>query len=266
MKLYIHHKTVYSYNAPVDYALQQVRLTPKHRESQHILSWNIGIVGGTRQVEYTDHHNNHVMLVSMEPGTDHIELNAVGEVETEDTAGILGRHGGFAPLWHFHRSTELTKPGPLCRRLVKENRSRSEDGIETLHNLSAAIHDAIRYEAGHTTPDTSAEQALENGVGVCQDHAQVLIATARLLGFPARYVSGYLMMNDRIEQDASHAWAEVHVPDLGWVGFDVSNQISPDTRYIAVATGLDYLEAAPVRGIRTGNCSESMIVSLQVQQ
>ena len=78
--------------------------------------------------------------------------------------------------------------------------------------------------------------------------------------------SGYLMMNDRIDQDASHAWAEAHIGGLGWVGFDVSNGISPDERYVRIATGLDYRGAAPVSGMRMGTSGESMIVSVQVQQ
>jgi len=86
------------------------------------------------------------------------------------------------------------------------------------------------------------------------------------MGFPARYVSGYLMMEDRVHQDASHAWAEAHVEGIGWVGFDVSNGISPDERYVRVATGLDYTEAAPVSGMRLGESVESMVVRLQIQQ
>ena len=87
------------------------------------------------------------------------------------------------------------------------------------------------------------------------------------MGFPARYVSGYLMMNDRIEQEASHAWAEVHVDPLGWVGFDISNGISPDERYVRVATGLDYAEAAPITGIHLGEGGgENLHVAIEVQQ
>ena len=86
------------------------------------------------------------------------------------------------------------------------------------------------------------------------------------MGFPARYVSGYLMMDDRVDQDASHAWAEVHVDGIGWVGFDVANSISPDERYVRVATGLDYVEAAPISGMRHGDGDERMVVTLQVQQ
>ena len=74
------------------------------------------------------------------------------------------------------------------------------------------------------------------------------------------------MMDDRIDQDASHAWAEAHVEGLGWVGFDVSNGISPDERYVRIATGLDSRDAAPITGIRRGALDETMIVSLQIQQ
>ena len=74
------------------------------------------------------------------------------------------------------------------------------------------------------------------------------------------------MMNDRTEQEATHAWAEAHVDGLGWVGFDVSNSISPDERYVRVATGLDYREAAPVSGLLVGAGVESLAVTLQVQQ
>ena len=104
------------------------------------------------------------------------------------------------------------------------------------------------------------------GAGVCQDHAHVFISAARLLGHPARYVSGYLMMDDRTHQEATHAWAEVLIEDLGWVGFDVSNGISPDERYVRIATGLDYREAAPISGIRFGTGEERLHVSIQVQQ
>src|SRR3546814_19453731 len=79
----------------------------------------------------------------------------------------------------------------------------------------------------------------------------------RHLGHPARYVSGYLMMNDRTRQDATHAWAEAHFDHIGWIGFDISNGHSPDQRYIRVATGLDYRDAAPVRGMRYGAAQRS---------
>ena len=107
---------------------------------------------------------------------------------------------------------------------------------------------------------------MEQGGGVCQDHAHIFIAAARMLDIPARYVSGYLMMNDRIEQEATHAWAEAYVQNLGWVGFDISNQISPDTRYVRVATGRDYRDTAPITGISFGAVEEDLHVDLAIEQ
>ncbi len=122
------------------------------------------------------------------------------------------------------------------------------------------------YVTGKSELDWTAEDVLTQAVGVCQDHAHVFIASARHMGVPARYVSGYLLMDDRIKQEATHAWAEAWLPDLGWVGFDVSNAQSPDTRYVRIATGLDYFDAAPVSGMRFGKSGERMTVEVEVQQ
>jgi len=100
---------------------------------------------------------------------------------------------------------------------------------------------------------------------VCQDHAHIFIGAARAAGIPARYISGYLMMDDRIDQEATHAWAEAHVEGLGWVGFDVSNGICPDPRYVRVATGSDYRDAAPITGISIGATAEVLTVGVAVE-
>ena len=103
--------------------------------------------------------------------------------------------------------------------------------------------------------------------GVCQDYAHIFIACARSAGVPARYVSGHLLRSDGIvAQDAGHAWAEAHVEKLGWVGFDISNGISPDERYVRVATGRDYREAAPVTGLSWGAGETRLAVKLAVEQ
>lgn len=266
MLLKIAHTTSYHYEAPVPYALQQLRLQPKSRHNQHVVSWQIEIDGGTRQVSFEDEHANHVDLVSFEPGVTDIVINCVGEVEVSDTHGIVGRHTGFAPLWLFRGSTPLTRMGPQVRALAAALDNRDAGDLDVLHALSALVIDRVPYSTDQTSAELTAEQVLNAGHGVCQDHAHVFIAAARSIGYPARYVSGYLMMNDRVDQDASHAWAEVHIDGLGWVGFDVSNGISPDARYVRVATALDYAGAAPVSGIRFGQGPENMRVQLQVEQ
>ena len=135
-----------------------------------------------------------------------------------------------------------------------------------LHALSCRILHEVPYKIGETNSDSSADAAIERGYGVCQDHSHIFIACARALGFPARYVSGYLMMEGQDHQDATHAWAEAYVDGVGWIGFDVSNGISPDARYVRVATGLDYREAAPISGLRFGSGTETLSVDVAVQQ
>jgi transglutaminase-like putative cysteine protease len=266
MRLTVKHKTSYLYNAPVNYGLQQVRLTPKQRQGQNILRWDVVIEGGRKELEFTDQHANHVELVSIDPGGEQIIIHVTGEVETSDTAGVVGRHHGYMPLWMFKRPTLLTTPGSKIRALTKELGTDFDNDIARAHALSALIVSHVPYVTGKTDAETGAEQAITQGTGVCQDHAHIFVTAMRLLGHPARYVSGYLMMNDRTDQDATHAWAEAWFDGVGWVGFDVSNGYSPDERYIRVATGLDYNDASPVSGMRYGPTEESMLVQLQVQQ
>ncbi|MEM8749908.1 MAG: transglutaminase family protein [Pseudomonadota bacterium] len=265
MKLTINHTTTYIYDHPVDYALLQTRLTPKHSANQSTIDWSLEIEGGTQCLAYNDQHCNQVNLIQLQSGQDRLEVRVRGEVRTSDSAGIIENHQGYAPLWYFGHQTELTKPGRLLREFTRDVGSGGSE-VETLHELSAAIRNQVAYKTGETYASTTAEDALAGGFGVCQDHAQIMIGAARMLGLPARYVSGYLLMDGQIDQDATHAWAEVHINGIGWVGFDVSNGISPDERYVRVATGLDYTEAAPISGMRLGTSQETMIVSLQVQQ
>jgi len=266
MLLKIHHLTHYRFEHPVPYGLQRLRLIPKENAAQKILHWKTEIEGGKVEADYIDYHNNHILLVSINEGAGEIIVRCDGEVETNDTAGIMGRHGGHVPLWYFLRPTPLTEPTREIQALARSAVAEGDDLLATLHALSTKVLAAVRYDIGHTDSATTADAALAAGHGVCQDHAHVFIAAARSLGIPARYISGYLMLTDRVEQEASHAWAEAHVEGLGWVGFDISNGISPDLRYVRVATGADYSEAAPISGISYGGGEQSMVVSLAVEQ
>jgi transglutaminase-like putative cysteine protease len=161
-------------------------------------------------------------------------------------------------------------PGPRLRQLAKDMRhfiqANDNNDLEILHELSARTLANIKYSKGKTDINTTAEMAMEIGLGVCQDHVHAFISVARLIGFSARYVSGYLMMqNDRV-QEASHAWAEAYVEGLGWVGFDISNGISPDDRYVKLATGFDYADVIPLSGVRFGNGEEEIATRIMINQ
>lgn len=264
MRLKITHTTRYDYDAPVMFGLQQLRTTPKSTRGQTVLNWQTNVKGGVKQLVFEDYHRNTTELVSFDPGTTSLEIKSEGEVQMADMVGVVGPHLGCAPLWLFLRSTPLTQINTGVRQLARSAEGGTD--LEKLHDLSERIRDVIAYEVGASAPTWTAEDAIAAGRGVCQDHAHVFVACARHLGYPARYVSGYLMMDDRVDQDATHAWAEVHVNGLGWVGFDVSNAISPDARYVRVATGLDYTEAAPVSGRHYGNAGETLSVALEVIQ
>ncbi|WP_375230061.1 transglutaminase family protein [Roseobacter sp. S98] len=265
MLIKVAHRTEYSFEGPVQYALQRVRLQPGNSPLQTVLSWDMRIEGGGLEVEYDDHHGNHVGLICSDENVQVLSVVVEGEVQTHDLSGVLGQVYGRAPLWYFKRPTPQTEAGPLITELARTLDTRGS-ALDRLHALSRAILERVPYALNVTHAETRAEEAVAQKSGVCQDHANIFIAAARTLGYPVRYVSGYLFMDDRIDQEASHAWAEAHVDDLGWVGFDVSNGISPDERYVRLAIGRDAHDAAPVSGLRMGSGGEGLVVSLQVQQ
>ncbi|MEL6691326.1 MAG: transglutaminase family protein [Pseudomonadota bacterium] len=263
-RLAIRHVTTYRFDGDLAHGLQQVRKWPKSGNGQIVHSWETEITGGKVELSYDDHHNNRIELLSFDAETTELVIVSSGEVEVADNAGVVGPHRATAPLWLYERPTARTKTGPNLRAMLKE--VSADQPLDKLHQLMQLTAGRVTYEIGASEPTWTAEEALQAGRGVCQDHAHVFVTAAREMGFPARYVSGYLMMDDRTDQDAMHAWAEAHVEGLGWVGFDPSNGISPDARYVRVATGLDYSDAAPVRGIRQGDGGEALSVEIQVAE
>jgi transglutaminase-like putative cysteine protease len=196
-----------------------------------------------------------------------VHIRVTGQVETTDTGGVLsGTLEPFPPQFYL-RETEQTRADGAIRALARSVQDMSENTLDCLHRLMAAIRDAIDYRTGETDAMTSAIEAITNGAGVCQDHAHVFIAAARSLDIPARYVSGYLLNAETgSESEAAHAWAEALVPDLGWVAFDVANRVCANDLYVRIGVGLDYREAAPVRGVRRGGGEETMSVNVRVAQ
>jgi transglutaminase-like putative cysteine protease len=264
MLLKVFHRTLYSYDAPVAYALQRLRLRPQSGKTQTVVSWAVDIEGANEEVRFLDHFGNDTQLVSISGAGRAIEITARGEVQLHDTAGVTGPHTGFAPLWLFEQETVLTGAGPLVRDVAKT--ATGSDDVDILHSLSSCIRERVIYATGTTDVATTAEDAIEKGEGVCQDHSHIFLAAARQLGYPARYVSGYLMLNDVTDQVATHAWAEAYITGLGWVAFDISNGISPDERYVRLATGRDYRDAMPISGIRLGQSQELLEVHITVEQ
>jgi transglutaminase-like putative cysteine protease len=265
MLLKIKHVSQYVYEAPVPYALQRIKMTPQDSLTQKVHDWQFDCHGAAREVVYRDGFGNVTELVRHERNAHDVTITVGGTIETFDTAGIAGEVSGLTPLWTWLRNTPLTTAGPLVKALAGEF-DAATPRLELLHALLEHVHQRISFTVGSTDATTDAETALGTGHGVCQDHSHVFISIARLLGIPARYVSGYLLLDGATHQAASHAWADAYVDGIGWVGFDAANGVSPDERYVRLASGLDYGSAAPVAGIRHGSGSEQLAVAINVEQ
>lgn len=265
MLLKVNHITRYVYDQPVRAVVQSHRLTPSAFEGQRCLNWQVSVTEGQRGGGFRDGAGDWVQGWTVLGPVSEISVQVEGEVETKDLAGVLRGHKELVAPECYLSPTVLTAPDVALMDLT-QGLGGSQDALARAHELSARVSDAIAYVPGVTDMTTTAAEALAKGEGVCQDQAHALLAIARHLEMPARYVSGYLQANEAGEaHDAAHAWAEVYVPGLGWVGFDPANRCCPDERYIRLGSGLDSRDAAPIRGISRGFGRETLDVSVRVQ-
>jgi transglutaminase-like putative cysteine protease len=268
MRIKIHHETKYSYEAPAQSMIQILRLTPRDYDGQYVRRWRVDVDHGGVLKKREDAFGNIVFMLSGQGPISEFTLTVDGEVETVDTAGIVRGGAERFPPPLYLRETWLTRPDENITAFAQAAASSGGGGrLDLLHRLLAATHRQMVFDIGPTDAATTAAQAFALGRGVCQDLSHVFIAAARSLGIPCRYVGGYLLRSDgTTQQEAGHAWAEAFLPDLGWVGFDPANGISPTDAYIRVAIGLDYLGAAPVRGSQVGGVCETLDVAVNVSQ
>ena len=264
MRFSIRHSTHYRYDTSGSQAVQRLRLTPSDNRAQRVLSWSIAAEGLENAAEYTDGFGNRVHLITHSRPYDELTITAEGEVETFDTGGVIGDTLEIANPQIFLRSTPFTRSSAEIDEMADGLAGRRM--LDRLHLLLEAIATRVAYVTDSTNAMTSAVQAFEAGQGVCQDHAHIFIAATRKLGIPARYVTGYLHVEGEERAVANHAWAEAHVPDLGWVGFDPANHICPTERYVRLACGFDAASAAPISGTRRGGGNETLDVDVMVRQ
>jgi transglutaminase-like putative cysteine protease len=260
----IRHLTRYAYAAPVNYAVQSLRLTPTSFRGHRVLAWQVRVRGAAPALQFKDGHGNLVHMVTIVAQHRGLTIEAEGTVETSDGNGVVDGLPNASPPRVYLRQTPQTRFDPAIRELAQS--VANQDPLSQLHALSTVIRNAVEHMPGTTDTHTSAADALAAGQGVCQDHAHIFIAAARAKGIPARYVTGYLLLEEPRPSSAHHAWAEAWVEGLGWVGFDVANRICPTQRYVRLATGLDAKGAAPITGSRRGGDGEALDVNVLVQQ
>ena len=261
MRIRIDYRTTYRYEFAAAGIVQALRLRPRNHDGQHINHWRIDVdIDGVIR-ESVDAFGNRLDMFYADAPAETLTIAVTGEADVADTAGVV--LGAVEPLPPaiFLRQTALTAPDAAVIELAEA--ARRGDPLATLHALMADIRDHMAFDPGATDSATVATVALAAGRGVCQDFAHIFTAAARHLGLPARYVSGHLARAEDDQQNAGHAWGEAWIPDLGWVAFDPVNGISATDAYLRVAVGLDYLDAAPVRGARRGGGAERLSVAVE---
>ncbi len=256
MKLRVNHQTIYRYENMVRRSIQYVRMSPQTVAHQQVLSWQLSVPGKT--VTQADGFGNVWTTLSLDQPHQDLYLLAQGEIEIDDVAEY-SRDDRHAPELFLH-STQMTQSDEAMRDFTHQHlKSVDRKGLIA---FSEAIAAKMPYTSGSTDVATTAIEAFKLESGVCQDHTHVFLACVRDHGVVARYVSGYLY-SPISSHMASHAWAEVLL-DGYWYSFDISNQLFTPSRHIQTAVGRDYLDAAPVRGVRQGGGNESLSALVQV--
>jgi transglutaminase-like putative cysteine protease len=268
MRLKVRHITHYTYEAQPSYLIQRLHLEPAQFAAQRILRWDVSAPGMEKALRYMDGFGNWVHLVTTAPDGNGMEIIAEGEVEVSNAAGVVRGLISQAPEAVFLRRTDWTQVDEALATFAQQFKGK-KPVLDTAHAMMNAVHSEVRYEVGTSDMHTTAAQAFAEKSGVCQDHAHILIALARQVGIPARYVTGYLVTGIGASSSASHAWAELCVPELGWVGFDAANNQCPTDLYVRVAAGLDAAAVAPVKGTRRGGAGAEQLrveVSVEISQ
>jgi transglutaminase-like putative cysteine protease len=243
-----------------------MRLWPAPCAHQEVLSWQVRVDGKLLRPRSTDGFGNAEATLGLDGPLEALNVTVQGEVNTTDSHGVVRGTSEQLPPMYFLVSSPLTEQGDQVESLLASLSADEGDGVAAAHALMLAVRGKIAFMTEETHAETTAEQALAHGRGVCQDHAHAMIAAARRRGVPARYVSGYLWLDSESVSPASHAWCELHLGALGWVGFDPANGVSPSDAYVRIAVGRDARDAAPIRGLREGGEVESLEVNVQVAQ
>jgi transglutaminase-like putative cysteine protease len=267
MRIQVSHETIYRYGQPARGVIQTLRLTPRNHEGQYVVDWRIDVSENCQVGQHEDAFGNITHVFDADGPVSELRVLAEGEVDTQESNGVVrGVIERFPPSLYL-RETALTHADPAICDFALEARAAGEGStLAILHQLLDRLHDTVVYdETSPTTSATTAAEAFALKRGVCQDFTHIFISGARSLAIPARYIGGHFFRADGAAlQEAAHAWAEAFVPGLGWVAFDAANGICATDAHIRVAVGLDYLGAAPTRGAQYGGGGEELDVTVRV--
>ena len=262
----IRHQTKYRYDAPIREAVMEIWVQPRQGDGQRLTRFALELDPPAQLFSYADFFGNAVYHFDVPQPHTSLTIESIASVETSPTSVL-------PQSLDYLRPHGLASPSPMLGAFMARHGLISpvaDDPLSALRVLSTRLYGALEYETGVTEADSPIDHALSVGRGVCQDFAHVMIAIARAWGVPARYVSGYLFtdraLGDRSVGDATHAWVDVFLPSLGWVGIDPTNDVLACERHIVVATGRDYGDVPPTRGVFKGEAESELTVGVSVRQ
>ena len=275
----IRHTTRFRYSSTISQSVMEVRMKPRTEGIQHCLKFKLATNPRAQVLSYQDHLGNAVHHFDIP--SNHSQLVVVAEslVHMGSAEGVPDALGLEA--WDvleamtvsidcadFLAPSEFARPAPgLTELAVELGATRRADPLTVLREIMAGMAKSFAYCPRTTEVDSPIDQALRERKGVCQDFSHIMIALARPLGVPCRYVSGYLFHRDDDQgsgDDATHAWVEALLPGLGWMGFDPTNNTVAAERHIRVAVGRDYADVPPTRGVFQGDANSELSVAVQV--
>lgn len=277
----VEHVSEFRYSEAARGSVLTLRLRPRTDACRKLLGFSLDVDPPAAPTAYRDAFGNDCHLVNIHREHRHTLVRSAARVEIADTRGSApgadnatwdAVHALSDPVrhWEYLAPSRLAFPCPALDDFVRVHRiDQGDDPLAALRNAASNLRAAFTYELGTTGVDSTLEQILETGRGVCQDYSHVMLAIARSWGIPSRYVSGYVQSErertEVVEAGASHAWAECLLPGLGWVGLDPTNELVGDLWHIPVAVGRDYIDAAPTRGTVFGGGESRLEVRVSVR-
>lgn len=277
----IRHLTRFRYSEPISESIMETRMHPRSDLNQHCLTFSLSVSPRCRVFSYRDHLGNNVQHFDI-PG-EHNQLVIVAESVVEqqvlpevprflspDAWGALDDMVDAGDYWEMLLPSTFAVQTPAVTLLASQmGVTRRDDPMLLAQELNERLFDYFRYVPRSTRVDSPIDEAIVSGEGVCQDFAHTMIALLRHVRIPARYVSGYLyrsrLDHDRSTPDSTHAWVDVLLPHLGWVGFDPTNNLIAHHRHIRTAVGRDYADVPPTHGIFRGQTDSELYVAVHVE-
>jgi transglutaminase-like putative cysteine protease len=277
------HLTLYQYSEPITDSVMEIRMQPRSDGNQRCVRFELEISPESRVIDFRDYLGNNISTFDIPAPHKRLAIKADAVVEVrplpvlpDSLPAVIWDRIDVAvqedrELYDMLLPGHYARPTALLNRFSQElSWSRRADPLTLLRELNSAIYRSFTYNQHVTRVDSPIDIALENRQGVCQDFTHIMLALCRSIGIPARYVSGYLYhrRDDQLErsvQDASHAWVEAWLPDLGWIGFDPTNNRLAAERHIRVSVANDYADASPSRGVFKGKADTALEVRVKVQ-